>query len=84
MSSSPQVASESVLKRLVSQAGGYWVGVQDLGSLAPSLLLFNSPTTGSTLAVKLIEQNFSEARLVAEMRQHIADSDALFAAAKRG
>lgn len=82
--SSRLVGSEPRLKHIVALAGGQWVGVQNLGSLAPPLLLFNSPATGSTLAVKIPTEKFYDSDLVRDIRAHIGASDALFAAAKKG
>jgi hypothetical protein len=72
---------EAILKQLVERAVGprMWVGVQELEDSTTSLLLFNSPTTGSTLAVKFNPKNIHQDRLIAEMQQRRAFSDAEFA-----
>jgi hypothetical protein len=40
------------LKSIVEHAGAIWVGVQEGDGLYTDLVLFNSPQTGSTLALK--------------------------------
>jgi len=37
---------------IVEKGGGIWVGIQDCPDHAWDLVLFNSPKTGSTLALK--------------------------------
>lgn len=39
-------------KACVEEGGGIWVGIQDGEGITPDLVLFNSPTTGTTLALK--------------------------------
>ncbi len=64
-------------------AGGIWCGVQEpLSSKRPPLLLFNSPDSGSTLAVPLDQDPqgldwWSD--LEAAIRRRIAESDKAFA-----
>lgn len=77
--SEQQDFSKSILKRLVSQAGGKWCGLQESVPPLPSLLLFNSPTTDSTLAIHL-DKNLRPTDIVALIRKRIKDSDAKFAA----
>ena len=62
-----------VLKELVAHAGGNWVGIQEFEEGGQSLVLFNSPTTHSTLA--LPDDEFFTLQAV---RDKIAASDKLF------
>lgn len=39
-------------KACVEEGGGIWVGIQECSSYTDYLVLFNSPETGSTLALK--------------------------------
>ncbi len=43
---------ETYLRRQVEQGGGEYVGIQEYEGARYDLVLFNSPRTGSTLAVK--------------------------------
>ena len=61
------------LKRHVLAGGGEWVGVQESVPPAPNLVLFNSPTTGSTLSLPDTEE-FTAARV----HEKILWSDASF------
>ena len=62
------------LKRHVLAGGGVWVGIQEaLTPDTPSLALFNSPTTGSTLALPDDERFDSR-----EVHEKIEASDKLF------
>ena len=68
------------LKAIVAEAGGVWCGVQEpLGSEQPSLLLFNSPDSGSTLAIPLDQNAVEWSDLVAAICKRIKESDATFA-----
>jgi len=61
--------------RLVAEGGGIWVGMQDGGALP--FVLFNSPTTGSTLAL-------TTAEITAEkVRAKIEASDRNFAKGRK-
>ena len=73
----PVVLSTSILRRIVTQAGGEWVGVQETVPPLPHLLMFNSPQTNSTLAVKL-EPDLTLAELGKAIQKRIADSDKTF------
>ena len=60
-------------KACVEAGGGIWVGIQETGGHLHDLVLFNSPTTGSTLALKTTE-------ITPELvKTKIADSDRTFA-----
>jgi hypothetical protein len=72
-----QTMSLSLLKRVVCQAGGEWVGIQETVPPIPPLLLFNSPTTDSTLAVKLYPE-MKIAEVGEAVKKRIADSDKQF------
>jgi len=67
--------SESLARLAVKDGGGVWVGIQECEGL-PSLILFNSPTTGSTLAIRAS----GNARDISadNVRRRIEESDALF------
>ena len=71
------------LKAIVAEAGGIWCGVQEpLGSEQPPLLLFNSPDSGSTLAVPLNQNPQAPdwwITLEMAIRNRIAESDKTFA-----
>lgn len=69
--------SLSILKRVVCQAGGEWVGIQETVPPLPPLLLFNSPATDSTLAVKM-DPEMTVAELGKAVQKRIADSDKTF------
>lgn len=56
----------------VEAGGGIWVGIQEYEGVSYDLALFNSPKTGSTLALKTSEITPER------VRSHIAASDALF------
>ena len=72
LASTPDVASSESLARLaVKDGGGQWVGIQECEGV-PSLILFNSPTTGSTLALKTSELTADN------VRRRIEESDAAF------
>src|SRR5208337_4118669 len=74
LTSTPDVASSESLARLaVKDGGGVWVGIQECEGL-PSLILFNSPVTGSTLALKTSELTADN------VRRRIEESDAAFKA----
>lgn len=71
-SNMPEVASSESLARLaVKDGGGRWVGIQEVEG-GRDLVLFNSPTTGSTLALNTREINADR------VRQHITQSDRVF------
>lgn len=69
--------SLSILKRLVSQAGAEWVGVQETVPPLPFLLLFNSPATDSTLAIKL-NPDLTPKEIVDAIQKRMADSNKTF------
>jgi hypothetical protein len=69
--------SLSILKRLVSQAGAEWVGVQETVPPLPHLLMFNSPNTRSTLAVKL-QPDMTPREIVEAVRTRMIQSDKQF------
>ena len=45
-------SSESLARLAVKNGGGTWVGIQEYEGMPYDFVLFNSPQTGSTLAVK--------------------------------
>lgn len=64
--------SESLARLAVKNGGGQWVGVQENEGMPYDLVLFNSPKTGSTLALK-------DSDITAEgVRRSIKESDAKF------
>ena len=68
------------LQRIVAEAGGEWCGVQE--TLDTPLLMFTSPRTGSTLAVKLSHLTVESgdfSSLAETIRKRIAESDKDFA-----
>ena len=69
------------LKQIVAEAGGEWCGIQE--AMFPDgvlpMILFNSPATGSTLAVKFNPVVVDRDKLREEIRAKIEASDALFA-----
>ena len=70
------------LKRAVIAGGGEYVGLQQGIPPSPDLVLFNSPTTGSTLAIPLTDivlVTFSDSEFSARVRDRIVASDATFA-----
>ena len=71
------------LRDVIAEAGGEWVGVQEsMGDGQSAILLFNSPTTRSTLAVSLDRDPQADdwyPNLVASVRKRIKESDATFA-----
>lgn len=73
------------LKRAVFAGGGNWVGLQSaLTHDSPNLIMFTSPTTGSTLAVPistiaLESDEFSDTELSAAVHKRIEESDLIFA-----
>ena len=58
--------------KAVTEGGGMWVGLQETEGMPYKLVLFNSPTTGSTLCLKTSEIT------AALVRTHIATSDRKF------
>jgi hypothetical protein len=56
--------------RIVSQAGGVYVGIQAADDARNNLVLFNSPVTGSTLAIK--ESAFCYINVVKRLELHEA------------
>jgi hypothetical protein len=74
--------SLSILKRVVCQAGGEWVGVQETIPPLPHLLLFNSPQTQSTLAVKL-ERDLTVAQVGRAIQKRLAESNKEFAKGRK-
>jgi hypothetical protein len=68
----PAVATSESLQRLaVKDGGGQWVGIQECEGMA-DLVLFNSPATGSTLAIKASDISADR------VRRRIEESDAAF------
>ena len=70
------------LRRAVLAGGGEFVGIQQGLGPAPDLLLFNSPTTGSTLAIPITDLllvTFSDSEFSTRVREKIAESDKTFA-----
>ena len=74
--------SLSILKRLVCQAGAKWVGVQETIPPLPFLLLFNSPETDSTLAIKL-QPDMTKREIVEAVQKRLAASNAEFAKGRK-
>lgn len=64
--------SESLHRLAVKDGGGKYVGIQECEGVDYDLVLFNSPTTGSTLALKTSEIT------AAKVAKRIEDSDAAF------
>ena len=66
------------IKQIVADAGGVWCGVQE--SIYPDLpmVMFNSPTTRSTLCVRFNPIDFDSQKLSEEIRTRIEASDAMF------
>lgn len=71
-------AFDTHLHQIVEAAGGTWCGVQE--SIFPELpmLLFNSPKTGSTLAVRFDPTDFDTTQLMVAVREKLAESDRKF------
>jgi hypothetical protein len=46
---------EAYAKNCVRDGGGKWVGIQEADASSDNLVLFNSPQSGSTLALKATE-----------------------------
>ena len=74
--------SRSILKRLVSQAGAQWVGVQETVPPIPHLLLFNSPASSSTLAIRL-EPDMTPREIVEAIHERLVSSDKEFSKGKK-
>ena len=66
------------LKEAVHEADCLWCGVQETIEPQVALLLFNSPTTGSTLAVKFNPTHFSFKDLVTAIKARREESDETF------
>lgn len=66
------VVYEKYMRRQVEKGGGIFVGIQECEDKDYDLVLFNSPTTGSTIALK--DYDCDPERI----RVKIADSDAKF------
>jgi hypothetical protein len=62
-----------LVQALVEKGGGIWIGIQECEGMDYDLVLFNSPKTGSTLALKTSEIT------PLRVQKHIAVSDAKFA-----
>lgn len=72
-SSMPSInTSESLARLAVKDGGGQWVGIQEYEGMPYDLVLFNSPGTGSTLALKTSEITADS------VRRRIEESDAAF------
>jgi hypothetical protein len=65
-------SSESLARLAVKDGGGRWVGIQECEGMAYDLVLFNSPVTGSTLALKTSDISADS------VRRRIEESNALF------
>ena len=65
-------------KAIVQKGGGDWAGIQEGFPDQPALLLFNSPATGSTLAIA-IPTGWEYDALVRAVQTRIKESDATFA-----
>jgi hypothetical protein len=63
---------EASARACVKEGGGIWVGIQEEEGMLYDLVLFNSPKTGSTLALKSTEITPEE------VRRHIKNSNAKF------
>ena len=74
--------SLSILKRLVCQAGAKWVGVQETIHPLPFLLMFNSPETDSTLAIKL-QPDMTPREIVEAVQKRLAESNKQFAKGRK-
>ena len=61
------------LKAIVTLGGGEWLGIQEGEGLYTDLILFHSPQTGSTLALK-----DDEFFTVDAVQNHIKQSDNLW------
>ena len=70
----------AMLKRVVEEAGGEWCGIQDT-MLNPglALLLFHSPASGSTLAVRFNPADFDPSKIAEAVHKRLAESDRDFA-----
>ena len=68
----------NVLKDIVLGAGAEWCGIQEAMSPELPMVLFNSPKTGSTLAVRFNPDSVDSAQLAAAIRAKIEASDAMF------
>lgn len=72
-SSMPSInTSESLARLAVKDGGGQWVGIQEYEGMPYDLVLFNSPATNSTLALKTSEITADS------VRRRIEESDAAF------
>lgn len=58
---------------IVEAGGGIWKGVQNCSPLSYDLILFDSPATGSTLALRT-----DEPITISRVKQRIAASDKIF------
>ena len=74
------------LKSLVTEAGGEWCGVQTTFDGSKPLLLFNSPNSGSTLAIVLDYADagmrtgaLDASKIVNDIRKRLEESDKDFA-----
>ena len=67
------------LRLLVADAGGEFVGIQENMFPEVPLLMFNSPTSKSTLAVRINPVCYNERDLKDAIRKRITESDAEFA-----
>jgi hypothetical protein len=65
--------SRSILKRLVSQAGAQWVGIQETVPPIPHLLLFNGPS-GLTLTIRL-EPDMTPREIVEAIQKRLASQE---------
>lgn len=63
---------EAAARAAVEEGGGIWVGIQEEEGMLYDLVLFNSPKTGTTLALKSTEITPEE------VRRHIKNSNAKF------
>jgi hypothetical protein len=78
-SDTPEVyTSESLARRAVVEGGGQWVGIQECEAVSYTLILFKSPTTHSTLALR------SDEISAKKVAQRIKESDMMFEKALLG
>lgn len=68
----------TLLQNLIEEGGGIWVGIQEYEGVSYSLALFNSPKTGSTLALKTSEILSDVVAAPELVREYIAASDEKF------
>jgi len=67
---------ERYFRQMVEAGGGQWVGVQEWEGKPYDLIMFNSPTTGTTLALR------SDQIDAASVAERISESDEKFGGSK--